>query len=85
MDRDAPNSEKTLLRSADVQTLRQALDQLPVEFREVVVLRELEGLSYKQIGDITGIPLRTVMSRLARGRRHLQQGLLDRTGKEARR
>jgi len=84
IDGGASNSETTLLRSADIQTLRQALEQLPVEFREVVIMRELEGLSYKEIGDIAGVPLGTVMSRLARGRKQLQQCLLDGTGKGAR-
>jgi RNA polymerase sigma-70 factor (ECF subfamily) len=48
--------------------LNQALEQLPVEFREVLVLRELEDLSYKEISIIASIPIGTVMSRLARGR-----------------
>ena len=52
-----------------------ALEQLPGEFREVIVLRELEDLSYKQIAAIAGIPLGTVMSRLARGRKLLLQQL----------
>jgi RNA polymerase sigma factor (sigma-70 family) len=84
IDGGASNSETTLLRNTDIHALRQALGQLPVEFREVVILRELEGLSYKEIGDIANIPLGTVMSRLARGRKQLQQSLLHRTGKEAR-
>lgn len=52
--------------------LRQAVEQLPTEFREVIVLRELEGLSYKEISDVTGVPVGTVMSRLARARKRLQ-------------
>jgi RNA polymerase sigma factor (sigma-70 family) len=52
-----------------------ALEQLPEEFREVIVLRELEDLSYKEIAAIAGIPLGTVMSRLARGRKLLFQHL----------
>ena len=52
-----------------------ALEQLPEEFREVIVLRELEDLSYKEIAAIAGIPLGTVMSRLARGRKLLLQHL----------
>jgi RNA polymerase sigma-70 factor (ECF subfamily) len=55
--------------------LRQALTELPLEFREIVVLRELEGFSYKEIAKITNVPLGTVMSRLARARRQLQQRL----------
>ena len=65
---DAP-----LLRSEDAQLLRQALEELPTEFREVIVLRELEDLSYRQIAEVVGIPIGTVMSRLARARERLQQ------------
>ena len=55
--------------------LRQALDALPFEFREVIVLRELQGLSYKEIGEVTGVPVGTVMSRLSRARKRLQRSL----------
>ena len=55
--------------------LRAALDALPVEFREVIVLRELQGLSYKEISDVTGVPVGTVMSRLSRARKRLQEAL----------
>jgi RNA polymerase sigma factor (sigma-70 family) len=65
-------------RQEDRQFLRQALEALPLEFREVLVLRELEGLSYKQIADITGLPLGTVMSRLARARERLLKMLSQR-------
>jgi RNA polymerase sigma-70 factor (ECF subfamily) len=54
------------------QLLKQALEELPVSFREVVILRELEGLSYKEIADMTDVPAGTVMSRLARARKRLQ-------------
>jgi RNA polymerase sigma-70 factor (ECF subfamily) len=74
----ASNPETLLLQSANTQVLRQALEALPVEFREVVVLRELENLSYKEIADIANLPLGTVMSRLARARKRLQQCLADR-------
>jgi RNA polymerase sigma factor (sigma-70 family) len=70
------------LRSEDRQLLRQALDQLPPEYREVIVLRELEGFSYKDIAGIAGVPLGTVMSRLARARERLQQSLAGHTSKE---
>jgi RNA polymerase sigma-70 factor (ECF subfamily) len=72
---DAFNPETLLLRAADVQLMRRALEALPVEFREVIVLRELEDLSYKEIAEITGLPMGTVMSRLARARKRLQQWL----------
>jgi len=52
--------------------VRAAIEQLPAEFREVITLRELEEFSYKEIADIAGVPIGTVMSRLARGRRQLQ-------------
>ena len=55
--------------------LRGALDALPLEFREVIVLRELEGLSYREISDVTGVPVGTVMSRLSRARKRLQEAL----------
>ena len=72
------NPEVLLLHQADQQQLRQALEALPVEAREVIVLRELEGLSYKEIGAIADIPLGTVMSRLARARKRLQHDLAKR-------
>ena len=59
-------------RAQDRQTVRAAIEQLPAEFREAITLRELEGASYKEIADIAGIPIGTVMSRLARARRQLQ-------------
>jgi RNA polymerase sigma-70 factor (ECF subfamily) len=59
-------------RAQDRQTVRAAIDQLPAEFREAIILRELEGLSYKEIADIAGVPIGTVMSRLARARHQLQ-------------
>jgi RNA polymerase sigma-70 factor (ECF subfamily) len=63
--------------------VRQALQELPVEFREVVVLREMEGLSYKEIANVVNIPIGTVMSRLKRGRARLHALLTKRMGKEA--
>ena len=68
--------ETLLLQRINTQVLRAALEALPVEFREVVVLRDLEELSYKEIAGIADIPLGTVMSRLARARKRLQQALL---------
>ena len=59
----------------DRQTVRAAIEQLPPEFRETITLRELEGLSYKEIADVAGVPIGTIMSRLARGRHHLQLAL----------
>jgi RNA polymerase sigma factor (sigma-70 family) len=76
------NPEALLLQSADTQMVRQALEDLPAEFREVIVLRELEGLSYKQIAEVAEIPIGTVMSRLARARKRLEQSLASRGNKE---
>jgi RNA polymerase sigma-70 factor (ECF subfamily) len=59
------------------------LEALPVEYREVIVLRELEGLSYKEIAGVADLPLGTVMSRLARARQRLQAWLADRLHQEA--
>jgi RNA polymerase sigma factor (sigma-70 family) len=67
--------EEMLLESIDQQALRKALEELPLEFREVMILRELEEFSYKEIAQIAGIPIGTVMSRLARARKQLQQRL----------
>jgi RNA polymerase sigma-70 factor (ECF subfamily) len=72
-----------LLQQVDSQMVRQALQELPVEFREVVVLREMEGLSYKEIAVVADIPIGTVMSRLKRGRQRLHALLATRMGKEA--
>ena len=69
--------EAALLRSAAKESLSRALDGLAPEFREVIVLRELEGLSYKEISDVAGVPVGTVMSRLSRARSRLQQALRD--------
>ena len=75
---DSLNPATLALQSADQELIRYALDQLPVEFREVVVLRELEGFSYREIADIANIPSGTVMSRLARARERLKQIVADR-------
>jgi RNA polymerase sigma factor (sigma-70 family) len=64
----SPDPEASMLISCDREHVRQALKQLPSDFREAVILREMEGLSYKEIASTTGVPLGTVMSRLSRGR-----------------
>jgi RNA polymerase sigma-70 factor (ECF subfamily) len=63
--------------AADSGALRAGLQTLPVEFREALVLREIEGLSYKEISDVTDVAIGTVMSRLARARRQLQIALSE--------
>jgi len=78
-------SPATLLeRSEDADLVREAMDKLPVDFREILVLRHLEGLSYKEIADIAQIPPGTVMWRLARARGKLKECLATRVGKENR-
>lgn len=62
--------------------LNAAVENLPLAYREVVVLRDLQGLSYKEIAEIAEIPIGTVMSRLARGRDHLLKHLEQRLGGE---
>lgn len=66
----APEDPQTLLiREQDARLVHEALAQLPVEFREVLILRELEDLSYREIAAVTDLPIGTVMSRIARARR----------------
>jgi RNA polymerase sigma-70 factor (ECF subfamily) len=72
---ETPNAESALLNQAALGSLNECLEALPVEFRETIILRELEELSYKEIAEIVRVPVGTVMSRLARGRRRLQQCL----------
>jgi RNA polymerase sigma factor (sigma-70 family) len=69
----SPDPEEGLLISCDREQVRQALEQLPLDFREAVILREMEGLSYKEISATVGVPLGTVMSRLSRGRDWLRR------------
>jgi RNA polymerase sigma factor (sigma-70 family) len=71
--------EAQLIQQQTVEQVRRALETLPTDFREVMVLRELEGLSYKEIAAIVGIPIGTVMSRLARARERLR-GVMATTG-----
>jgi len=71
------NPEGLLLQKVDTLMVRRAIEELPVEFREVLVLRELEDMSYREIAGITDLPLGTVMSRLARGRKRLQLALTN--------
>jgi RNA polymerase sigma-70 factor (ECF subfamily) len=67
--------EASLVRAGDVEGVRKAIAELPAIFREVLVLRELEGCSYKEIAEIAGVPIGTVMSRLVRARKQLQAAL----------
>ena len=75
--------ETLMLQEAQRSFVQQAIEELPLGYREVLVLRELEGLSYKEIAEVTEIPAGTVMSRLARARAMLQKTLADRQQQEA--
>ena len=79
---DFANPELRLMQNTDAQMVRAALTELPLEFREVMVMRELEELSYKEIAAIAELPIGTVMSRLARGRKRLHSLLATRMGIE---
>jgi RNA polymerase sigma-70 factor (ECF subfamily) len=73
---DLSTNEGTVnFQSADADAVRAAIALLPVEFREIVILREMEGFSYKEIADLAEVPIGTVMSRLARSRKLLQKSL----------
>jgi len=69
------SAEEVVLRMLDAQALRQAIDELPIEFREVILLREIEGFSYKEIASIADVPIGTVMSRLGRARERIMRQL----------
>ncbi len=73
----ALDTEAVLIENIDAQILKRLLDELPLEFREVIILRELEGMSYKEIAGVSDLPLGTVMSRLARARARLHTGLIS--------
>jgi RNA polymerase sigma-70 factor (ECF subfamily) len=75
---ETSNPEQLLLQRADERFVEKAMNELPVRFREILVLRELEGLSYKEIADIMQVPMGTVMSMLSRARdrfRHAAESL----------
>jgi len=78
---EAADSAERLRREAQGEQLQAALEKLPEEFREVLVLHELEELSYKEIATVIGVPVGTVMSRLSRARQRLQRTLT--AGKES--
>src|SRR5579864_7846505 len=73
---DRPDAEESLLKMAESRMLQEALEVLPVRFREALILRELEDCSYKEIAEVMEIPLGTVMSSLARARAQLREALL---------
>lgn len=75
--RQTPNPETALLLAERAELLTKSLAELPAQYREVLVLRELEQMSYREIASIAGIPLGAVMSHLSRARQQLEQNLLD--------
>ena len=75
---EAPDPETSQVLKSESAIVMAAVDQLPLEFREVIVLRELEELSYKEISLLLNVPIGTVMSRLARARKRLQKSLCKR-------
>ena len=77
------NAEMQLLTQAESERVRKALETLPLAFKEVLVLREIEGLSYKEISEVTGAAMGTVMSSLSRARQRLRDALRAASGKEA--
>lgn len=83
VEEDAMNPSALALKSGDVRLLRESLEELPDEFREVIVLRDLEEMSYKEIADTIDAPLGTVMSRLARARGKLKEILRVRLKEKA--
>jgi RNA polymerase sigma-70 factor (ECF subfamily) len=76
------NPEVIVLQGAQRRLVNLALEELPVAYREVLVLRELEDMSYKEVAEVTGIPIGTVMSRLSRGR-GLLRAILERRMRKA--
>ena len=76
------DAETVMIGNIDTKLLQSMINELPVEFREIFILREMEGMSYKEIAAIAELPLGTVMSRLARARQRLQTGLTAHTGGE---
>jgi RNA polymerase sigma-70 factor (ECF subfamily) len=81
--REAFDPETALLQGADTRLLEQAMQNLPPRLREVLVLRELEGLSYKEIAEIVGIPTGTVMSSLFRARERFRRAASDLVRRQA--
>jgi RNA polymerase sigma-70 factor, ECF subfamily len=73
---EAPSPETETLQRLDGETVQRLIAQLPQVFREVIVLREINDLSYREIADVTGVPVGTAMSRLARGRALLRAAWL---------
>jgi RNA polymerase sigma-70 factor (ECF subfamily) len=80
----APNAEEALVEASKQTILQNCIESLPDAFREVIVMRELEEMSYRQIADIAGLPPGTVMSRLSRARKRLEECAKARSAESAR-
>ena len=72
---DQPGPEAALIAKADAKSVQDAIAALPLTYREIIVLREIDDLSYREIAEVTGLPIGTVMSRLSRARGLLIQKL----------
>jgi RNA polymerase sigma-70 factor (ECF subfamily) len=81
-DDESMSAATILERSEDAELIREAMDELPAEFREILTLRHQDDLSYKEIADVAQIPPGTVMSRLARARSKLTERLAARVGRD---
>ena len=78
----APESREVFRQKANAESLHAAMEKLPDDFREIIVLHDLEGLAYKEIAAVSGIPIGTVMSRLARARGRLRAEIVALTSRE---
>ena len=74
---ETENPEKAVLEKLDIEIIQQAIQALPIEFRDTVALATVEEMSYQEIADMLGIPVGTVRSRLSRGRKLLQKALWE--------
>jgi RNA polymerase sigma-70 factor (ECF subfamily) len=79
---DDPDPEAAVIAECDRQSLYAALAEVPLVYREIVVLRDLEGLTYKDIAEAAGVPVGTVMSRLSRGRAEVRKAVVRRLAKD---
>jgi RNA polymerase sigma-70 factor (ECF subfamily) len=80
---DGLDAHEAFQKKANAETLHGALEKLPAEFREIIVLHDLEGLAYKEIATVVGIPIGTVMSRLARARGRLRTEIIAANARES--
>jgi RNA polymerase sigma-70 factor, ECF subfamily len=79
---EAPTAETKMLRRDNAETIRRLVAALPQPFRETLVLRDVNDLSYREIAEVTGVPIGTVMSRLGRARSRLRQAWIEAESEE---